>query len=327
MNKIFGIDISEFQSGMNLAVAKAEGVQYAILRGAYTGYGSAKGKAKDSSFEKFYNKCKELNIPVGAYYFSRAVNKAEGEKEAEYFYEKCLKGKQFEYPVGIDVEDTHYQAKATKQAVTEAIKGFCDCLEKKGYYVVIYANTDWFRNRMNLSELNAYDKWIAFWGKTRPSSPAGGLWQFGGDTNKIRTNKVAGMTCDQDYAYKDYPSIIKNAHLNGFTDAKEPDSPVIPELPKKNVDELAKEVIDGKWGNGAEREKRLTEAGYNYDEVQARVNELMKEKNQPVTYTVQKGDYLIKIASNFGVKWTDIAKLNNIKFPYIIRVGQVLKIK
>ena len=45
---------------------------------------------------------------------------------------------------------------------------------------------------------------------------------------------------------------------------------------KKSVDEIAKEVIDGKWGNGADRKKRLTEAGYNYNEVQARVNELVK---------------------------------------------------
>lgn len=51
------------------------------------------------------------------------------------------------------------------------------------------------------------------------------------------------------------------------------------------------------------------------------------KKPKEVTYKVQKGDYLIKIGKKFNVKWTDIAKKNNIKFPYIIRVGQVLKIK
>ena len=45
--------------------------------------------------------------------------------------------------------------------------------------------------------------------------------------------------------------------------------------PKKSVDEVAKEVINGKWGNGSERKKRLEEAGYNYAEVQARVNQLL----------------------------------------------------
>ncbi len=45
---------------------------------------------------------------------------------------------------------------------------------------------------------------------------------------------------------------------------------------KKSVTELAKEVIAGKWGNGADRKTRLTQAGYDYNAVQAKVNELMK---------------------------------------------------
>lgn len=46
-------------------------------------------------------------------------------------------------------------------------------------------------------------------------------------------------------------------------------------LNKKSVDQVAKEVIEGKWGNGADRKKRLTEAGYNYSEVQKKVNKLL----------------------------------------------------
>ena len=42
--------------------------------------------------------------------------------------------------------------------------------------------------------------------------------------------------------------------------------------------EIAKEVIQGKWGNGDERKQKLTDAGYDYGKVQARVNELMKEQ-------------------------------------------------
>lgn len=45
---------------------------------------------------------------------------------------------------------------------------------------------------------------------------------------------------------------------------------------KKTVTELAKEVIQGKWGNGAERKQKLTQAGYDYDKVQAKVNKLLK---------------------------------------------------
>lgn len=44
---------------------------------------------------------------------------------------------------------------------------------------------------------------------------------------------------------------------------------------KKSIDEIAREVLQGKWGNGAERKNRLTNAGYDYNEVQEKVNKLI----------------------------------------------------
>ena len=45
----------------------------------------------------------------------------------------------------------------------------------------------------------------------------------------------------------------------------------------KSVEDVAKEVLDGKWGNGAERKRKITQAGYNYTEVQAIVNKLVRK--------------------------------------------------
>ena len=45
---------------------------------------------------------------------------------------------------------------------------------------------------------------------------------------------------------------------------------------RKTTDEIAVEVIAGLWGNGSERKKKLTEAGYDYSEVQRKVNQLIK---------------------------------------------------
>ena len=53
------------------------------------------------------------------------------------------------------------------------------------------------------------------------------------------------------------------------------------QVPKKSVAEIAKEVINGKWGNGTDRKNRLSSAGYNYSEVQAKVNELLGSKPAP----------------------------------------------
>ena len=52
--------------------------------------------------------------------------------------------------------------------------------------------------------------------------------------------------------------------------------------PTKSVDEIAKEVLEGKWGNGADRQNRLTAAGYNYSQVQAKVNELSAKPTKSI---------------------------------------------
>lgn len=67
---------------------------------------------------------------------------------------------------------------------------------------------------------------------------------------------------------------LKKAGFEGFITTKGGNA-VSTTAPKKSVTEIAKEVIQGKWGNGAERKRRLEEAGYNYADVQRTVNELL----------------------------------------------------
>lgn len=313
----FGIDISTWQGGLNLLTAKNEGVQFAIIRAGFTGSADGVSKTIDNQFENFYKEAKNNNLDVGAYWFSRATTYENGKAEAIYMYENCLKGKQFEYPIYIDAEDSVYQAKAGKEAVTSAIKGFCEYLESKGYYVGVYANINWFNNYINTNDLKQYDKWVASWGTDRPDKPDGGMWQFGGTTNLIRSNKIDGMIVDQDYAYYDYPTIIRSKGLNGFS--KDGNEPI------KTIDELAKEVIEGKWGNGDDRYNRLIEAGYDYDAVQNMVNEMLEPKE--VVYIVKKGDTLSGIASKYNTTYQHLAEINNIKNPNLIYAGQKLIIK
>lgn len=63
------------------------------------------------------------------------------------------------------------------------------------------------------------------------------------------------------------------------------------EVQKKTVTEIAQEVLDGKWGNGAERKEKLTKAGYDYTVVQAEVNKLVnpKKSNEEIAREVIKG--------------------------------------
>lgn len=51
MDKVFGIDISTYQGGINLATAKAEGVKFALLRAGFTGYGNGVSKSVDNNLK------------------------------------------------------------------------------------------------------------------------------------------------------------------------------------------------------------------------------------------------------------------------------------
>ena len=92
----------------------------------------------------------------------------------------------------------------------------------------------------------------------------------------------AAKACPGDYLYNLHGKIASdvNARLKGATKTEPEKVPntSTTATAKKSVTEIAKEVIAGKWGNGADRKKRLEAAGYNYSEVQAKVNELSGKK-------------------------------------------------
>ena len=95
---------------------------------------------------------------------------------------------------------------------------------------------------------------------------------------------------------------------------------------KKSNEEIAREVIAGKWGNGADRKKRLTDAGYDYDAVQKVVNQKMGA-TQAQYYTVQSGDTLSGIASKYGTTWQKLQAMNGISNPNLIYPGQRIRVK
>ncbi len=332
----FGIDLSHHNAGINFNILKDTGVEFAILRAGYTGYGNGVSKAKDNQFENFYNQCKEKGIGVGAYWFTCANSYEKGVSEANWIYENCLKGKQFDYPIYIDVEDDtgerRWLRNAGKEAITDGICGFCERLEELGYYVGIYANQDWFNNWINQERVKRYDKWLAYWTKNKPSNYlANTMWQFGGETNYVRSPYIAGQCVDQDYCYYDYPEIIKKLGFNGYPKNTTTQTPSSPSKPvKKSIDEIARDVINGKYGNYPERKTNLEAEGYNYSEVQGRVNEILNGTSSPTAqyYTVVAGDNLTRIANRYNTTVNNLLKLNpNIKNKNLIYVDQKVRVK
>lgn len=92
----------------------------------------------------------------------------------------------------------------------------------------------------------------------------------------------------------------------------EPKPEPTPENPNKTIDQLAKEVIEGKWGNGKERAEKLTAAGYSYQAVQDRVNEILgigKSSGQP--YKVVNVNSFLRIRSAPSLEGEVIGRLAN----------------
>lgn len=333
-----GIDISKYQAGIDLNNIKNNGYDFVIIRAGYTGWGDGESKAIDPSFEDSYSRAKSAGLGVGAYYFTIATSYKEGVDEANWLYNNCLKGKQFDYPIYIDVEDDtggkQYLRKAGKDATTQGIKGFCETMEKLGYYVGIYASDiSGFKDMMNIDELKDYDKWVARYGKKPEYVTEYGMWQT---TSSGKVNGYNG-NLDLNEAYKDYPGIIKSNGLNGYSkDSTSSNSHQI------NTDTTSEEtvytVVSGDTLSGIASRygttyQRLAE--YNniedpnkiYPGQQIKIPDSSNQGSSAVYYTVITGDNLTKIANRYETTVNQLVSWNNIANPNLIYPGQKLRVK
>ena len=240
------IDVSTHQGVIEWEKVKPH-IDGAILR---CGYGSDLEKQDDAQFKRNADECTRLGIPFGVYLYSYADNNAKAKSEAEHVL-RLVKPYKLSYPVYLDLEEA-----GKTDGMIERANIFGDIIEKAGYWCGVYSSTSWWNT--HLKGLERFTKWVAQWYKecTYTGSYLD-MWQY---SDKGRIPGINGNV-DMNYCYRDFPKLI----LGG---KKEEAKPV-----QKTVDELAKEVIAGKHGNGEARKKSL---GDQYKAVQDRVNELMK---------------------------------------------------
>ena len=223
-NILKGIDVSYAQGVIAWEKVKASGlVDFAILR---AGYGRETTQV-DTQFERNYAVCKRLGIPVGVYWYSYATTAAEAEQEAKVCLQ-IIQGKQFEYPVAFDIEEARCLPQADAISTT-----FCTALENAGYYTAIYTFKSALESNFSAAVKNRYDIFLSHIG-VQQTDYAGsyGLWQYSW------TGCIPGISgdVDLDYAYKDYPTMIQNAGLNGFTKATQT-------IPEPNAEDSALQQI------------------------------------------------------------------------------------
>lgn len=313
-----GIDISNWQAGINLSNIAFD---FLIAR-ATEGIGCV-----DKYCDGYIQQAIKLGKPFGFYHFARPTN--DPIREAEFFYNNC----RGYFGKGIPILD--WESGNTSN-VTWAKRWLDRVYQLSGVKPVIYMSES-VVNANNWSAVAAadYGLWVAKYRDNNPDynynmANAGSrphvkwwkfycMWQW---TSSGRLNGYNGnLDCDVFYGDRS----TWDAYVGKSTSATKPQ----PKPVTKTVDQLADEVIAGQWGNGSDRKKRLTAAGYDYNAVQQMVNRKMAAKKQVVHvyYVVKRGDTLSGIASKYGTTYQRLAQINGIADPNKIYIGQKIRVK
>lgn len=273
----YGIDISEHNGNIDLSKYKD---QFVIIRAGW-GLGHL-----DKKYRRNVKECERLGIPFGVYWYSYALDDRTAEKEAVSFID-IIKGDNVQLGAWLDMEDADGWKKRngwapTKRGVSDIVVRFCGKVEEAGFYTGVYLSYSWLQYLDN--NTIPFDRWVAHWGTND-----GGMH---GDYKKYGSiHQYTSIPLDKDYFYKEsYPN------------------PGDKTKPVKTTDELVKEVLKGKYGTGEERKKKL---GRRYNEVQRRVNEVLRLARKAVN-----GDY-----GNGAVRKKKLGKDYNI-VQWVINSGR-----
>ncbi len=189
-----GVDVSKFQGDIDWEKAKAWGVEFAIIRLGYRGYGEGTLEI-DEYFEKNIQGATAAGIKVGIYFFSQALNAQEAKEEADFVLEK-IKDYKIDYPVIIDTEDiTTANARANSLTIKErtvVCRVFCDTIKAGGYRPMIYSSVRYMLTGIDLTQLDDIDRWFAYYGTGSKFPYDFTIFQYS------ETGKVDGFTTDVD---------------------------------------------------------------------------------------------------------------------------------
>lgn len=288
-----GIDISEWQ---NISPTAYKNYDFVVIK-------ATEGKTYDDpSMASHAQNALNNGQLIGFYHYARPENNTP-EEEAEHFL-RIVKPY-----IGKAILALDYEGKALKYGSAWAVKWLDLVFEQTGVRPLLYVQGGQVRNYKEVMEGN-YGLWVAHWGVDSPTIAPWSfyaMWQYRGDP------------LDLDLFNGDRKAWEAYANPSDATASPTP-------KPQKTIDDYAKEVLQGKYGNGAERKKAL---GGIYDAVQDRVNQILGGgKPSAVTfYKVKSGDTLSAIAARYGTTVASLVRANDIKNKNLIYVGQTLKIE
>lgn len=172
-----GIDVSEHNGKIDFAKVKQDGINFVIIRIGWIG--NKENHTIDTYFEENYKNAKANGLKVGFYVYSYVENET-AMLSAINWIKKQISNKSYEYPIFLDIEDKQI-ANLSKEMQTKLCKHFCDNFSNSG----VYANLEWFNNKLNVNELLNYKIWLAQWtnANTHSADFKVDLWQYADNGN------------------------------------------------------------------------------------------------------------------------------------------------
>lgn len=189
-----GIDVSEHQKKIDWAKVADAGVEFAIIRVGYRGYGSGT-LADDECYLENIKAAKANGIKVGVYIFSQAITPEEGAEEARYLIDR-VKGLGVELPLVLDYEFVAtgvgrlYQANLSRQEGTDICNAFCKEVEKAGYESMVYANPSMLNTKLYRNQMGRL--WLAHYTNKTTYTGEYEYWQFSS------SGQIAGISGNVD---------------------------------------------------------------------------------------------------------------------------------
>lgn len=153
-----GMDVSKYQGKIDWEKVKKSDVSFVIIR---CGYGSNYVTQDDQYFKENVEACKKYGIPYGIYLYSYATNQTMAKSEVQHVLRllKAVNAKP-QYPIYLDMEDAAQWSLSAKKLGNIA-SYFCNTLIKKGYSVGVYANTNWWLNKLTDKRFEQWNRWVA----------------------------------------------------------------------------------------------------------------------------------------------------------------------
>lgn len=175
-----GVDVSKYQGNIDWNQVKASGIEFAIIRVGYRGYGTGV-LVEDSTFRQNIKGATAAGLKVGLYFYSQAINETEAVEEASMVISLC-QGYNISYPIYFDTEkvagDTGRADNISRAQRTANAVAFCETIRNSGYKAGVYSYASWFYNQLNMASLSPYSIWIAQYRNELSFDYNYDIWQY-----------------------------------------------------------------------------------------------------------------------------------------------------